>query len=46
MTDPKLRHSVCVFSLEDLSTIIKSGGLIINKVMTVNDSAIGRYILV
>ena len=29
--------------MEDLSTIIKSGGSIINKVMTVNDAAIGTY---
>ena len=39
----KLRHEVCVFSMEDLSTIIKSGGTIINKVMTENDSAIGIF---
>ena len=29
--------------MEDLSTIIKSGGSIINKVMTVNDAAIGKF---
>ena len=36
------RHSVCVFSILDLSTILKSGGQIVNKVMTVHDAAIGQ----
>ena len=37
-----LRHSVCVFSLADLSTIIKSQSIVINKVMTEYDAAIGE----
>ena len=36
------RHSVCVFSLADLSTIIKSQSIVINKVMTKYDAAIGE----
>ena len=36
------RHNVCVFSIKDLSTILKSNGYIINKVMTVYDAAIGE----
>ena len=33
---------MCVFSIKDLSTILKSNGYIINKVMTVYDAAIGE----
>ena len=36
------RNSVCVFSLADLSTIVNSQSILINKVMTENDPAIGE----
>ena len=36
------RHEVCVFSLADLSTIVKARSALINKVMTKHDSAIGE----
>ena len=36
------RHSVCVFSLADLSTIVNSQSILINKVMTQTDPAIGE----
>ena len=37
-----LRHSVCVFSLADLSTILRAGSIVINKVMTEHDVTIGE----
>ena len=36
------RNSVCVFSLADLSTIVNAQSILINKVMTENDPAIGE----
>ena len=38
----KLRHGVCVFSLADLSTILRSQSIVINKVMTKHDVTIGE----
>ena len=38
------RHGVCVFSIADLSTIIKAGSALVNKVMTQHDPAIGECI--
>ena len=38
----KLRHGVCVFSLADLSTILRSQCIVINKVMTKHDVTIGE----
>merc|ERR1719342_878809 len=37
-----IRNSVCVFSLADLSTILKAQSIVINKVMTVHDPTIGE----
>ena len=37
-----LRNSVCVFSLADLSTIISAQSILVNKVMTEHDAAIGE----
>merc|ERR1719342_1433860 len=37
-----MRHDVCVFSLADLSTILKAQSIVINKVMTVHDPTIGE----
>ena len=36
------RNGVCVFSLADLSTIVKAQSILINKVMTKHDAAIGE----
>ena len=36
------RHSVCVWSILDLPTILQSGKMIINKVMTNHDPVIGE----
>ena len=36
------RHSVCVWSILDLPTILQSGKIIINKVMTEHDPVIGE----
>ena len=36
------RRQVCVFSIADLSTIVKSPSPIINKVMTDHDPALGE----
>ena len=38
------RRMVCIFSIADLSTIVKAKTKIINKVLTQNDSAIGECI--
>ena len=38
----KIRHGVCVFSLADLSTILRAGSIVINKVMTKKDVTIGE----
>ena len=37
-----MRNSVCVFSLADLSTIVSAQSILINKVMTEHDAAIGE----
>jgi len=37
-----MRNDVCVFSLADLSTILKAQSIVINKVMTVHDPTIGE----
>ena len=37
-----VRNAVCVFSLADLSTILKAQGILVNKVMTEHDAAIGE----
>merc|ERR1712126_189094 len=37
-----LRNSVCVFSLADLSTIVSAQSILVNKVMTEHDAAIGE----
>ena len=36
------RHNVCVWSIRDLPTILQSGKIIINKVMTKHDPVIGE----
>ena len=36
------RNNVCVWSILDLPTILQSGKVVINKVMTVHDPAIGE----
>ena len=36
------RNSVCVFGLADLSMIINAQSILINKVMTEHDAAIGE----
>ena len=36
------RNGVCVFSLADLSTIVNAQSILINKVMTKHDVAIGE----
>ena len=38
------RRMVCIFSIADLSKIVKAKTKIINKVLTQNDSAIGECI--
>ena len=37
-----MRHAVCVFSLADLSTILRAQSIVINKVMTEHDAIIGE----
>ena len=36
------RNSVCVFSMADLSTIVNAQSILVNKVMTEHDPAIGE----
>ena len=40
--DHPSRHNVCVWSILDLPTILQSGKIIINKVMTKHDPVIGE----